>query len=158
MHRTSNTDVNALLDELLSQMRESIGANLVGLYLYGSLTAGDFDCERSDIDLLAATASEISDSEFNALERLHNRFTGGHAAWEDRLDIAYISVAALKTFGAYPRQIAVISPGEPFHRKEAEHGWLMNWYVVREYGLTLFGPPPRAIIPTPLAYAAYAIR
>ncbi len=42
--------------------------------------------------------------------------------------------------------MAVISPGEPFHMKEAGRDWLMNWYIVRERGMALFGPPAKTII------------
>lgn len=36
--------------------------------------------------------------------------------------------------------------GEPFHVIEAGKDWLVNWYIVREKGVTLFGPPPRSLI------------
>jgi predicted nucleotidyltransferase len=146
MHITSDAGVNAILDGLLSQMRETIGAKLVGLYLYGSAVTGEFDREISDIDLLAATSSDIDDGEFSALQRLHTKFTGEHKTWADRLDIGYVSVTALGTFRTRTSTIAVISPGEPFHRLEAGRDWLMNWYLVREHSLTLFGPPPGTFI------------
>ena len=60
MHPTSYLDMNALLDNLLFQMQQVLGANLVGLYLYGSLVTGDFNPECSDIDLLAVTGSDGS--------------------------------------------------------------------------------------------------
>jgi hypothetical protein len=41
--------------------------NPTGLNLYGSLTAGDFDPKNSDIDLMAATVSEVSDQQFERL-------------------------------------------------------------------------------------------
>ncbi len=40
----------------------------------------------------------------------------------------------------------VISTGEPFHMTEAGREWLMNWYVVREEGVPLMGPPAEALI------------
>ncbi|MBI4219315.1 MAG: DUF4111 domain-containing protein, partial [Chloroflexi bacterium] len=46
---------------------------------------------------------------------------------------------------------AVISPGEPFHMKDADRGYLMNWYSVRERGVRLFGPPSTTVIP-PIAH------
>ena len=42
--------------------------------------------------------------------------------------------------------MSVISPGEPFHTIKADHNWLLNWYFVQDYGITLFGPPPRTFI------------
>jgi Domain of unknown function (DUF4111) len=66
--------------------------------------------------------------------------------WQNRLEIAYLSLEALRTFKTKSSQIAITSPGEPFHFKEAGKDYLMNWYIVREKGKTLYGPPPQTII------------
>jgi hypothetical protein len=47
---------------------------------------------------------------------------------------------------SHTSQIANISPGEPFHRRESSLEWLIDWYVVREKGIALFGPSPKSII------------
>ncbi len=146
MQKTPYADINWLLESLLSRMRHIFQEKLVGVYLYGSLTTGDFDPESSDIDLLAATTSDVSDREFEALRALHRDFSRDNPGWEERIEVAYLSVAALRTFRAERSPIAVISPGEPFHMTEAGREWLMNWYVVREKGVALFGPPAEALI------------
>jgi predicted nucleotidyltransferase len=74
MHQTPYADVNRLLESLLSRMRHIFREKLVGLYLYGSLTTGDFDPESSDIDLLAATSSDVSEAEFDTLRAMHRDF------------------------------------------------------------------------------------
>jgi hypothetical protein len=139
--------IDSLLDDLLSQIQTVLGENLVGLYLYGSLVTGDFDSEISDIDLLAVTTSDLNETEFNALHVMQNGIVQRYRQWENRLELAYLSLQALQTFKTEQSQIAVISPGEPFHVKEAGKDWLVNWYVVREKGVTLFGPPPDVVIP-----------
>jgi predicted nucleotidyltransferase len=146
MKPTPHTEVNLLLDELLSRMRAALGASLLGLYLFGSLVAGDFDDDISDIDMLAVTAADITDDEFGVLDQMHSAFVHEHPAWDDRLDIVYISASALRAFGTLACYIAIISPGEPFHIIDADPGWLMNWYVVQEQGHSLHGPPPATFI------------
>ena len=146
MQETPYADINRPLESLLSHMRHIFQEKLVGLYLYGSLTTGDFDPESSDIDLLAATTSDVSDTEFEALCAMHRDFARDHPEWEDRVEVAYLSVTALRTFQSERSPIAVISPGEPFHMKEAGRDWLMNWYIVHERGVALFGPPAKTII------------
>ncbi len=136
MQPTPYPHINALLEEIREQMYTALGDKLTGLYLYGSLVTGDFDNALSDIDLMAATTETIDEAGFVA----------NHPEWNDRLEIAYISLHALKTFRAQSSQIGIISPGEPFHFKEAGKDWLMNWYMVREKGVTLFGPPSETII------------
>jgi hypothetical protein len=100
----------------------------------------------SDIDLLVATASDIDDKEFSELQQMHNDFVDKHPSWNDRIEIAYLSVTALQTFKSQMSQIGLISPGEPFQLKEAGKHYLLNWYVVQEKGKTLFGPSPKIVI------------
>jgi hypothetical protein len=146
MQTTPFPDINRLLEGLLSRMRQILQERLVGLYLYGSLTTGDFDPRSSDIDLLAVTSSDVSGAQFEALRAMHLEFARENPGWEDRVEVAYLSAAALGTFRSERSPIAVISPGEPFHMSEAGREWLMNWYVVREHGVALFGPPAEALI------------
>jgi hypothetical protein len=143
---TPHPDVNELLGDLLDQMQRILGQKLVGLYLYGSLVSGDFDRDTSDIDLLAATESDIDDQEFQQLQPMHIDLIARNQYWRNRLEIAYLSIIALKTFRMHTSKIAIISPGEPFHIKEAGKDWLINWWVVREQGVVLFGPAPSTII------------
>jgi predicted nucleotidyltransferase len=140
------TDIPVLLEEILSRQREILCQKLAGLYLYGSLVAGDFDYEISDIDLLAATGGVIDEKEFAALEQMHDDLVEKNPQWKGRLEIAYVSLEALKTFKSKKTRIANISPGEPFHFLKAGRDWLLNWYFVRESGVTLFGAPPETII------------
>jgi predicted nucleotidyltransferase len=146
MQITPYADINELLTILLSKMHAVLGQNLVGLYLFGSLVTEDFDYGSSDIDLLAATSIDIDDASFHALDEMHKEIVALFEHWEDRLEVAYLSLAALKTFKTQRSHIAIISPGEPFHIKDAGTDWLLNWYVVQEKGITLFGPPPQTII------------
>ena len=95
---TQDTEIEVLLGRLTDEGQHNSNDSLVGLYVYGSLVTGDFDKDRSDIDLLA-----------------------------------------------------VVSPGEPFHLKALGKDWLINWYMVREVGVTSCGPPPSAMIPEIIA-------
>jgi predicted nucleotidyltransferase len=143
---TPYADINDLLDDLLARMQIVLGHKLVGVYLYGSLVWGDFDRESSDIDLVVATASDIDAQEFSNLDTMQLDIVDKYPYWNGRIEIAYVSTEALRTFKAHPSEIAVISPGEPFHIKETDPGWLMNWYMVQEQGRTLFGPAPTTLI------------
>jgi hypothetical protein len=151
---TPYADIDAILHSLRSQIRQTLGAQLVGLYLYGSLVTGDFDHAISDIDLLAVTRVQIDDQEFERLDRMHSAFVAGHPVWTDRIEIAYLSQSALETFRTQRSPIAIISPGEPFHFKAAGKDWLINWWVVRKYGVALCGPEPTEVI-APIAQAEF---
>jgi len=146
---TPYSDINRLLESFLCHVQQIFQEKLVGLYLYGSLTTGDFDLDISDIDLLAVTSSQITSAEFDALRTMHGDFAHENPEWEDRIDVVYLPAAALKAFRS-EKDLIIISPGEPFHMRKGEalRDWLQNWYILRESGLALFGPPPKTVIPS----------
>jgi predicted nucleotidyltransferase len=146
MQPTAYEVVNRILESLQTHLQEILGQKLVGIYLYGSLVTGAFDLEISDIDLLVVTSSALDEMELAKLHAMHDDLAREYPQWNDRIEVAYLSLEALKTFRLQPSTIAIISPGEPFHTKEAGWDWLMNWYMVREKGVTLFGPSPKTII------------
>jgi hypothetical protein len=61
------------VDRLLTGLRDRLVARggLVGLYLYGSLTTGDFSPARSDVDVLAMLAQDPDEAAVRELGRLH---------------------------------------------------------------------------------------
>lgn len=59
--------VSALLSDLGAQLPVLLRGNLVGIYLYGSLTQGSFDPKRSDIDCIVVTKRALSDAQFKRL-------------------------------------------------------------------------------------------
>ena len=146
INTTNLVDIKNLLDLLLVEIQKVLGKKLKGLYLYGSLVWGDFDIGVSDIDLLATTSDEVSDSEFTRLKEMHEDFAKMHPAWDNHVEVQYASESGLKTFRTRSSKMAVISPGEAFLVIDAGIDWLTNWYFVQDYGLTLFGPSPNQFI------------
>lgn len=137
-------------------MQRVLHEKLEGLYLYGSLATGDFDLDISDLDFLATTSSGVTATELEALRLMHQSFAADNPDWDNRVDVVYLSVKALRTFRSAKSPI-VISPGEPLHVREGEAlvSWLQTWYLIREGGVALFGPPPKTIIP-PIAQSEFA--
>lgn len=146
MHPTPYPDINALLAELLADIQATLGKRLIGLYLYGSLVWGDFNEAVSDIDLLAATAFDLTGQDAARVRQMHDAFARRHPRWDGRIEVQYFSRLGLKTFRDQPRSMGNISPGEPFHLIQAGREWLLNWYFVLTYGVTLYGPPPDTLI------------
>jgi Nucleotidyltransferase domain. len=145
----------ATLERLVTDLRAVLRADLVGIYVYGSHVSGDFDPGVSDLDLVAVVAPQVEAIDLAGLGRMHRDFIGRHPAWDDRIEVVYIGQAALWSFRTSPGPLAVISPGEPFHlRDERVVAWLQNWYLVRETGVTLYGPDARVIIP-PIAWTEF---
>jgi predicted nucleotidyltransferase len=143
------------LDELVAGIQSVLGDELVGIYLYGSYVTGGFDEGVSDLDLVAVTVLDADRLDLTGLERMHSAYEIGHPEWMNRVEVAYIGRDTLASFRFSDGRLAVISPGEPFHLKDDRAlEWTQNWYLVREGGVALFGPPPDALIP-PISWSEF---
>ncbi len=74
--------------------------------------------------------------------------------WRDRVETHYISLDALRNIHMQTHQMLVISPGEPLEHIDVRPYYLVNYYVAREQGVAVFGPPPRSLIP-PISTAEF---
>ncbi len=151
---TPYEEVNHLLQSLILKLHATLNNNLTGVYLYGSLTWGDFNEQISDIDILVVTEKFIHEKDFQHLNEMHQALTKQYKNWHDRIEIAYIAKETLKTFKDRKSNIAVISPGEAFNIKKAGTDWLINYYLIQENSITLFGPEPTSII-TPISRSEF---
>lgn len=145
-HITENPQVGQVLNSLLTGLSGILQNNLVGVYLYGSLVTEDFDAQLSDLDLVVILKLGLDDAAFRSLRALHQHVIRDYPEWDDRLELAYVSLEALKTYRRKRSLIAIISPGEPFHQLLAGEDWLISWYMLRETGIVLRGPDIASLI------------
>ena len=134
-------DVQDLLDFLVAGLRRSLGDNLCGVYLRGSLALGDFVPATSDVDVLAVTEQPVSETEYAQLVALHAAVDTLPNPYANRLEIAYID-GALRRFRPGLRH-PTLGQGETLAWSEHYANWILERWAVREYGVTLFGPDPR---------------
>jgi predicted nucleotidyltransferase len=143
------SSVQSLLEELVSDLQDALGDDLIGTYLYGSHVSGGFDPGVSDLDLVTVTSRDADQLDLAGLERTHLAFAGRHPEWNDRIETVYVGLDTLRSFRTSRGRLAVISPGEPFHlRDDPVVAWVQNWYLVRETGFALFGPPATSVVPS----------
>lgn len=146
--------VEELVARIRDAIREAAGSALAGLYLFGSLVVGDFDVDVSDIDLIAVLTSDPSDDLVARLGGMHDALASENPVWAGRIEVIYVSAAALSRWWEGIARMAVISPGEPFHVVEGGPDWVLTWYPARERVMTLFGPPVETFIP-PISREAF---
>ena len=138
-------EVDGLLRALLSAVQEALADNLVGLYLRGSLATGDFSPASSDVDVLAVTERPVNEAEFAALAALHARLALLANPYANRMEMAYIDRTALKRFEPGSRH-PTLGQGEALAWSEHGTNWILERWTLREHGVALLGPSPRALI------------
>jgi hypothetical protein len=141
---------------LLAQVKSLLGEELVGFYLDGSLALGDFDPATSDVDFIAAVARPMIDLETEFLRRnsvsrlaaMHRRIRDSDRPFAAELEGSYIHLSALRRHDPADAVFPNLERGPDEALKLTEHhsDWVIHRYIVREHGITLFGPPPATLI------------
>src|SRR6266545_3160067 len=97
MFPTPFPDVNEIIDVLLTDVKEILSDQLIGMYLHGSLANGSFD-KHSDIDIIFVTKGKVSEEKFGALYKMHERISVIDSPWKEQLELSYIPEDALRRF------------------------------------------------------------
>jgi len=143
---TPYSDVNEILDRLLNNVKEILTHQLLGMYIHGSLANGGFD-KDSDIDIIFLTKDDVSEEMFAKLSSMHAQLSKIDSPWAIQLEAAYIPRRAFDGFDStilYPHLDR--GSGETLHRIAPESDWPILTHILRERGITVFGPDPKTII------------
>ena len=131
--------------DLLSEVQIILGGKFVGLYLYGSLAAGDFDERRSDIDFIVVTRGELPRATIAALEKMHKMFASSAAKWRRKLEGLYIPLSELRRYDPQGPQLPTINEGR-FYLARQGSDWVMQRHILREQETIVAGPSIRDFI------------
>jgi predicted nucleotidyltransferase len=143
-----NQDVRAIVESLTREIGSVLEGNLEGLYLKGSLALGDFNSETSDVDLLVITRELVTNKDFTALTRMHGQIEKMPNRYASDIELTYISLDAIQNFRPGQEYPALErGQGEKLKWKLLGANWILEFWTVRERGITLLGPDPKTLIP-----------
>jgi hypothetical protein len=129
-------DVSAHLDRLRDGLLALV--QLRGLYLYGSLTTGDFSPARSDIDVIAVPEQAPDGGELDRLARLHLELASAGGAFA-RLNCLYVPAGMLADGAA----LHAYWYGDHFTQWQLK---VMTMAELAHSGLAVYGPwPPEGL-------------
>lgn len=137
---TSYQDINDVLYFLAEGVRNIFGAGLVGMYLTGSLSYGDFDEGRSDIDLVVVLKRSAPREKIELVKQLHLDAEQKHKKWSMKIECSYIPLEMLASI-LPPKAPRPYIGGGMFY-PEADYGneWIINQFFLYKYGIALIGP------------------
>jgi len=145
-YKTKYEDVNQVLELLTDGLVKLLNTKLVGLYLTGSLTYGDFNRESSDIDFIAVLKVELTDNEFEKIRELHKVIAGKAPHWSKTLEGSYITLDMLETTEAPADERPYVNGGKLSYCRYGNE-WIINLYALQECGRVLFGKDLSSILP-----------
>jgi predicted nucleotidyltransferase len=138
-------DVNEVLNLLLSNAKEILGDQFVGMYLYGSLSSGDFNPETSDIDFLFVTTDALSEKTIAELEAMHEQTWETSLKRAGKLEGAYVPKTLVRRHDPNGTPCPTVNEGK-FYVAPLGSDWIIQRHVVREYGVIIEGPDPKTLI------------
>jgi predicted nucleotidyltransferase len=138
-------NVNAVLNSLLSDVKEILKDQFVGMYLYGSLSSGDFNPETSDIDFLVVTIDSLSEQIIFELEAMHKQTWATSLKRASKLEGAYVPKELIRHHDPNGAPCPAVNEGQ-FYVAGLGSDWIIQRHVVREFGVILEGPDPKTLI------------
>ncbi|MEZ4867573.1 MAG: DUF4111 domain-containing protein [Caldilineaceae bacterium] len=158
---TRYPEIDELLYELHRDIHTILADHLVGLYVHGSVAAGNFVPNRSDIDFVAATATELTADQINALATMHKALQCSGMQWATILEGSYIPLQALRRYDPNQADHPALSTDGAFRIDGHGSDWIIQRYLIRKQGIAVAGPPAATLIdpvsPAELRQAARGI-
>jgi hypothetical protein len=142
---TPYPDVNEVLILLLLHVKKILGNQFVGMYLYGSLSSGDFDPETSDIDFLVVTTDELSEETVSQLEAMHRQSWATSPKRALELEGSYVPRKLIRRHDPAGAPCPTVNEGK-FFVDQRGSDWIIQRHVVRESGVIVEGPDPKTLI------------
>lgn len=136
----SEKEVEKILIHLSNEISGILDKNLIGLYLFGSLTYGDFNPDSSDIDLVAIVDNPMNRLQIDRIKQMHIRAKNLFEKWGDRLECSYTPIDLFKK--PLPPEKPRPYYGNGVFYEEAPYGneWIINNYLLYQHGVSLIGP------------------
>lgn len=138
-------EVNDLLKLLLENVKEILGDHFVGMYLYGSLSSGDFNPASSDIDFLVVTQDVLPEEIISRLEAMHNQTWATSTKRAGELEGSYVHKSLIRRHDPNGVPCPTVNEGR-FFLDQRGSDWIIQRHVVREYGVIIEGPDPKILI------------
>ncbi|MGQ3376442.1 nucleotidyltransferase domain-containing protein [Priestia endophytica] len=128
--------IKPLLHDYIKDMEQRFPNDiLVGTYLYGSISLGEFDEEKSDIDFVTVLKRELNQQEAHTLKSIHKELSL-HSLGR-RMDGIYIPIDGLGKSNEKLPPYFYCSNG-----KIKKGYWDVNaitWWMIEQYGIKVYG-------------------
>ncbi len=141
---TPYPDLNVLLEEFVSQVRATLGEELIGLYLVGSFALGGFD-EDSDVDFLCVTRDGLMLAQQTSLQTIHAYLYDLETSWAQHLEGSYISAARLRQGADGSELFYLDNTARELVWSDHCNKAVIRW-TLYHHGIALYGPVTNTLL------------
>lgn len=131
----------------MESLKQLLGDRLIGVYLGGSLSYGDFVLERSDIDLQAVVRIPLTEDQIKSAEQLHRQVEQRYPEWANRVECSYPPLQLMSEIEPPSTPRPWWGFGAMYAEAPAGNEWTINHYLLSKHGIALYGPEFRTLVP-----------
>ena len=150
MNITKYPEIDLILNDFSTNLLKILKVKIVGIYLTGSLSYGDFVLERSDIDLLVVVKDKLNSNEIELVKKLHNYIEEKYPSWKDRIECSYTPIYMLGEILPPKEPRPWIGSGVLYPEAPYGNEWIINSYLLQEYGIPIYGKPYKELLNKPI--------
>ena len=134
-----------MVDQLLAESKKVLGEQFLGLYLFGSLSTGDFNPESSDIDFLCTTADKLSEETIAALEKMFFDLEEFDPKWWYKLEGSFTPQADMYRYNPENGPYPTVHEGK-FYLAGHESHWIIQRHLLLKNAVIVEGYEPSTFI------------
>jgi len=140
------TTLQTFLKTIQTDLPNIIPENLVGIYIYGSISYGDFAEGRSDVDVAAVVKRRLNKDERQKLNDWYKSEPMTSSPWLKKLEMDYIVFEDI-SINIKNRMEASRFAGGKLKETAIFDGAILDWENIRSCGIVLYGEDPKSFIP-----------
>lgn len=152
---TQCPELDGVLRGHAERLQDALRDSFIGMYLLGSLAIGDFD-GTSDIDFVVVTADEMSDSQVERVQSVHDQTYAQDTRWVKHLEYSLFPLNTLRHPSSpfskdgrvqdKNRELWYFEHGSPRIERSDHDNSLVTRWTLREKGVTVVGPEPFSLL------------
>ena len=138
--------VASFMQNYVHVLNTKLPSNLIeGIYIYGSITLGAFNEEKSDIDFIVLLKRSLTRLELETIQGVHSQMSESKIG--KRMDGVYVQVSTLGKTNEDLQPYPFCAEGQiKIGYWDVNH---ITWWILKEHGITLQGTLTRELnIPT----------
>ena len=150
MNITKYPAIDLVIIDFSTNLLKILKEKIVGIYLTGSLSYGDFVLERSDIDLLVVVKDKLDINEIELIRNLHKDIEVKYSSWKERIECSYTPIYMLNEILPPKEPRPWIGSGVLYPEAPYGNEWIINSYLLQEYGIPIYGKQYKELLTKPI--------
>lgn len=130
-------EIKDLLEEFIKLLNTELYEEIIGVYLHGSISLGEFDYFKSDIDFIVILKNKLDDYKLDKLECIHSILNTKYEKAK-KMDGLYINIDDIAKSNEDIDKYPYYHDGK-FNKSGYSDNNKVTWWILKNKGIKLYG-------------------